>query len=209
MADQLGTLAGVRTRLRLLVADTGDDTFLTTLLESVSAFVQDRCHRRLIAETLTNVLVDTAAGSRIEVPRGVRSVSSLALATGDQPDDGSGTYTAVAAADILLRPGQLERRPGWPADTILLKGAAPRIVRSTLNGAKITMDVDFATVPLPIVAVVEEAVVVAYNASQGGTGEGIGEGNTQVPDWAEYFPDGSPQAATLQRYTIGSRIGIG
>lgn len=207
MADQLGTVSGVKTRAG--ITDATDDALLQILLESVSAFVQDRCRRRLLPETVTNVVIDVGPGSQISIPRGVRSVSSLALATSDQPDDGSGTYTAVAAADIMLRPSSLFRRPGWPADTILIRGSSPRIPRPALNGAKLTADVDFAATPLPIVAVVEEAVVVAYNAREGGTGEGVGAGNTQVPDWAEYFPDGSPQAATLQRYTVGSRVGIG
>ncbi len=207
MADQLGSLAGIKTRLS--VTDAADDALLTTLLESVSAFVQDRCHRRLLPDNATTYVVDVGAGSRIEVPRGVRVVTTLELANGDQPDTG-GTYaTTVAAADVLLRPSSLYRRLGWPPTSILIRGSAARISRATLNGARILGDFDFAAAPLPIVGVVEEAVGVAYNARQGGTGEGVGEGDTQVPDWSEYFPDGSPQAATLARYTVGARVGIG
>ena len=205
MADQLVTLAAAK--LRLVVTDATDDTLITDLIEQVSGFVQDRCRRRFLPDDAATYIVDTGPGSEIQVPRGVRTVTTLEVAQLDQPDTG-GSYTAVDAADVLLRPSPMFLRPGWPPDTILIRGAAARL-RAALNGAKITGNFDFAATPQAIEGVVMDAVVVAYNARQGGSSDGVGEGNVPLPVWAEYFTDESPQGRTLARYTAGTKVGIG
>ena len=204
MADQLGSLSNIKTRLT--ITDATDDALLGSLLDSVSAYVQDRCHRRLLPDNGATYIVDTGAGSAISVPRGIRTVTTLEVAATDQPDTG-GTYTAVVAADILLRPSSLFRRTGWPPDTILIRGAGARL-RQALNGARIVGDFDFATTPLPIANVVEDAVVVAFAARQGGASDAIGAERNAIPSWDDHFSEDSAQGRTLTRYTIGTKIGM-
>lgn len=205
MADQFTTTAKVKTRVG--ITDGTDDALISDFIDQVTSFIQDETGRRLIAETLTNIVVDTSAGSRIEVPRGVRACSSLAVASSDQPDDGSGTYTAVAPADILIRPGPLQRRPGWPADYILIRGSAPRL-SAAINGAKLTIDVDFLAVPPIIAAITLDAVVTAYNDRQAGASDVIGADGTSIIPWANYFGPGTPQRRTIDRYRLAARPGI-
>jgi hypothetical protein len=158
MADQLCTTAQVKTRLS--IADATDDALISELIDQASDLISDYTGRKLVAEPAVTYTVDTARGSRIDLPRGIRVVSALAVAGSDQPDTG-GTYTAVLAADILVRPSPVNRRPGWPGTYLLIKGAAPRLV-DALNGATVTGDWGFSPTPPAIVAVAIDTVIQAY-----------------------------------------------
>lgn len=203
MAD-LTTAARVKAQLK--ITDATDDAYLGTLITDLSDWVQEYTGRTLTAVAGQTYVVDTAAGSVIPFPRGVRAVTSLSIAATDQPDAG-GTYTAVAAADILLRPNSAYRKPGWPATEIWIRGAYGRLSQA-LNGASIVLDEGFAATPAAIMRVVDDAVAAAYQARGAGGSGVIGADGSPVPaDWSKYFGWGSPQRQTLLRYRAGMGIG--
>lgn len=206
MAD-LVTLAQVKIRCNVDATDVTDDTLLNELIHQVSEWIQEYTGRTLTPVNAATYVLDTSAGSVIDFPRGVRAVSALDVAASDQPDTG-GTYpTSIAAADILLRPSSAYRKPGWPATQILIRGSTGRLVQA-LNGARATLDEGFAATPQAIQGVALDAIANAYATRQGPTDQGIGEGDTPLFPWAQYFGRGSPQRAQLDRYRAGSAMGI-
>ena len=205
MADQLVTLAQIKTRIFPTgLVDATDDTLLGELNDQVTDFIQEFTGRHFIAEVAATYIVDTAAGSVIDVKRGIRTVTTLEVASSDQPDTG-GTYTAIAAADILLRPSPIDRRPGWPATRILIKGNVGRLA-TALNGARIVGDFGFASVPATVQAVALDAVATAYTARQAGDSDAIGAEASPLAVWARYFARGTVQRDTLERYRAGAGI---
>jgi hypothetical protein len=203
MADQLCTTAQVKSRLR--ITDAGDDALFSELIDQVSDWIQDKTKRRFVPENAATYVVDTIEGSAIEIRRGIRAVTTLSVALTDQPDAG-GTYTAVLAADILLRPVALDRRLGAPATWIYIAGSTPRL-RTVINGAKIVGDFGYAVTPPEIVSVAIDAVAVAYQARGKPASAVIGSDGRAIFPWATYFTSGSPQSNTLAR--VGGVQGVG
>lgn len=206
MADQLVTLAQVKARIFPTgLVDATDDVLLGELIDQASDYIQGLAGRRFIAENAATYVVDTSAGSVILVRRGIRAVTSLGIATSDQPETG-GSYTAVTLADVLLRPQALDRRPGWPATRILLKGSSYGRLRAALNGAQIVGDFGFAAVPPTVAAIALDAVATAYTARQAGDSDAIGADGSPVPLWARMFAEGTAQRDTLNRFRAGAGI---
>lgn len=205
MAD-LTTLTRVKAQLKIATADTTDDVYLGTLITDLSDWIQEYTGRTLTPVAGAAYVVDTAAGSVIPFPRGVRAVTSLQVASSDQPDTG-GTYSAVAAADILVRPSSAYRKPGWPGTEIWIRGQYARLAQ-VVNGASIVLDEGWAATPPEVQRVVDDAVAAAYQARKAGGSGVIGADGTPVPiGWSSWFGWGSPQRQTLLRYRGG--IGIG
>lgn len=197
MADQLCTLAAVKTRLR--IADVNDDVLLGSLIDDVSDWIQDATARKLVPQNAATFVVDTIAGSEIYVRRGIRTVTTLKIADTDQPETGGAWATTIPPSSIALRPGSLERAEGWPADTILILGSTPQL-RTGINRAQIVGDFGFAATPPAIVEVAINAVVAAYGTRGKPASAVIGVGDRVVFPWATFFTDGSPQAKTIARY---------
>lgn len=206
MADQVVTAAQVKARLE--VTDATDDTLIGELIDELTDWLQDVTHRKLVPEVAATYVVDTGPGSVIEVRRGIRTVTALGIATTDQPDAG-GVYTAVSLTDVLLRPSPIDRKPGWPATRILIRNPSIGRLAAALNGATITGDWGFATVPPVIQGVALDAIVTAYTSKRGGASDVIGGDGIQIYPWAKYFSKGSPQRATVDRYRAGGGMGIG
>lgn len=204
-AGDLVTLAQLKARLD--ISDVTDDVLLAELISDVSDWINDFVRPYYLApEPATTYLIDTVAGSVIDWPRGIRIVTSLAIATTDQPDDGSGTYTTVVAADIFLRPLPQDRQPGWPPTQIVLRGTGTGRLVSARNAAKLVGDGGFAAVPNRVQEIALDALTVAYT-TRGRAGAGvIGEDDTPVRPWSEYFAEGSPQRQTLRRIRGGRGI---
>lgn len=199
---QAATLADVKAQLKIDTLDTVDDVYLSDLLTDVTDWMEDRVRRYLCPRAGLTFNVDTAAGSVIDVRRyGVRTVGTLSVASSNQPDTG-GTYTAVAAADIVLRPPETQRAPGMPATQVAILGAYARLV-DAINGARFTAtDCGPAATPDRIARVALDAVVAAYQARRAGGSGVIGaEGGASV-DWSKYFSAGSPQLLTLDRLAL-------
>src|SRR5262245_19907386 len=111
MADQLCTTTKVKTRR--WITDATDDTLISELIDQVSAWIQGYTGRKLVPEAAATYVFDTHAGYVLRIPRGIRTITSMGVASGHQPDSG-GTYTTVTAADRLLRPKAEAAPEGWP-----------------------------------------------------------------------------------------------
>lgn len=196
MAD-LTTLATVKARLA--ISDGGDDALLAELISEASDWIQLYTGRQF-TPTSTTYVVDTSAGPRIQVRRGIRAVTALSIASTDQPDTG-GTYSAIAASLIALRPSPLQRRDGWPATSILLLGATGPL-STAVNGASITGDFGWAAIPPAIAAVAIQMVLIGYQVRKRGTAGAIGAESAEVETlpWREMLGSRSPAMRTLGLY---------
>lgn len=208
MADQLCTTAQVKVRIFPAgVTDAVDDTLISELIDEVSAFIQNYTGRKFVAEAAATYTFDTMVGYVLRVPRGIRSITTMGVASTSQPDAG-GTYTTVAAADRLLRPLAVDLPEGWPATEVrisrgTLAGTIARFSRAD-NGCTITGNFGFATTPVDIQAVAIDAVVAAYASRANGASGVIGADGLPIPPWAGYFGKSSPQRSTLERYRYQS-----
>jgi len=180
----LCTIAQVKARLFPAgVADTTDDTLLTELVGEVGAWIAHSTDRAFEPVASADYYFDTTAGYVLRVPMGVRAVTFLGVATSHQPDTG-GTYTTIAAANILLRPSVADLPAGWPATEIRLSRAQNVTFGNIENGAKVTMTTGFAAVPPDIEAVAIDGVVSAYQMRKNGTSGVFGaDDSTGVPWW--------------------------
>ncbi|HKV68918.1 MAG TPA: hypothetical protein VJN72_12585 [Gaiellales bacterium] len=206
MADQLATTAQVKARLQSsaggVTFTAADDTLISELNDQVSDYIQHYTGRRLVAVGSATYILDTTAGYVLRFPLGVRAVSALAInTTAHQPDTG-GTYTAVTASNILLRPSPADLPVGWPATEIrLLRGNTQNLIFGTIeNGASLTCTAGFATTPPDIAGVAIDAIVAAFQNRKAGASGVIGADGSPVIPWANFFMKGSPQRATLDRY---------
>lgn len=197
MADQLCTTAQVKTRLR--ITDAADDALISELIDGVSDWIEDATHRKLVPDAGATYVVDTTYGNLVYIRRGIRAITSFGYATSDQPDSG-GTYTAITpATGLTIRPAPIDRRVGWPGDTIVLFGSTP-VLRTVRNGARIVGDFGFAATPPAIVEVAIDAVVAAYATRGKPSSTAIGADDRAVYPWATFFSAGSPQRATVMRF---------
>jgi hypothetical protein len=207
LADQLCTVAQVKARLFPAgPVDATDDVLIGELVDQVSDWVQHYTGRKLVPEVAQTYVFDTAAGYVLRIPRGVRTVTSMGVATLTHQPDSGGTYTTIPAGDILLRPKAADLPIGWPSTEV-------RISRGTLagtvsafatveNGATITGDFGFAATPPDIQAVAIDAVVAAYQARKNGASGVIGADDQAIVPWSRFFSRGSPQRGTLDRYAV-------
>jgi hypothetical protein len=204
MADQLVTTAQVKARLQSsaggVTFTAADDTLIGELIDQVTDWVQHYTGRKFIAVNSATYIMDTQAGYVLRFPMGIRTLSALAVnTTAHQPDTG-GTYTAVTAANILLRPSAADLPVGWPATEIRLSRAGTVVFGNIENGASVTCTAGFATVPPDIQAVALDAVVAAFQNRKSGASGVIGAEGYAVFPWSQYFSKGSPQRMTVERY---------
>ena len=118
-------LDDLRVQLGFKDGDNGDDLWLVGAVESVaeaieSPLVAGRWFRTRGAVTL---LFDAESVSRhgryIDLSMGLQALTYLGVAWGDQPDDGTGTYTEIVSG-VYLDPPAHARQPGEPASRISL-----------------------------------------------------------------------------------------
>lgn len=204
MADQLVTIAQVKSRLFPAgTADASDDALLTELVEQLSDWIEDYTHRKFVAVTSTTYTFDTARGTVLRIPIGVRAITLLEVNNQAHQPDSGGAYTTVPAADYLLRPKAQDAGIGWPFTEVRIARAATGSIRhfgTVENGARVTGTFGFATVPPAIQAVAIDAVVAAYNTRKGGASGVMGADDTTISPWNTFFTKGSPQRATLDRF---------
>jgi hypothetical protein len=213
LADQLCTPAQVKNRLQNAQAgvtfSATDTTTITELIEQVSDWVQHFTGRKFVPITSTTYIVDTQAGYVLRFPIGVRTVSALGVNNSAHQPDTGGSYTAISAANILLRPTASELPVGWPATEIRISRAAttgPLRFANIENGASVTGTFGFAATPPDIQAVTIDATVAAFQSRKNGASGVIGADGDAIIPWVSFFSKGSPQRATLERYRY---IGMG
>lgn len=105
-------------RLACGIADTADDLWLGGVIAAVSEAIEAVTGRWFAPRSATYYFDATGDPYTLEVPQGVVSLSYLGYATSDQPDGGTGTYTAITA--YYLDPPAQDRRAGAPATRITL-----------------------------------------------------------------------------------------
>ena len=200
MADALCTIAQVKARLFPAgPADTADDAMLTELVEEVSDYIQHYTGRKFVPVASADYYFDTTAGYVLRIPMGIRAVTFLGIANlAHQPDTG-GTYTTIAAANILLRPSPADLPVGWPATEIRLSRAQTLTFGTIENGAKVTMTAGFAATPPDVAAVAIDGTVSAYQMRKNGASGVFGaDSDTGVPWWQ--FTAASMRTLKMYRY---------
>lgn len=173
----LCTLANVKVALFPTgYTDVTDDALLTLYISAVTGEVAEYTGRQFETDAApTAYYFDIAYRSRsLYVPAGVQSVTSLEVATTSQPASG-GTYTTVTAAHVLLRPLAMERRAGFPADTIVISDLNTASWFSPgYNTVRATMTCGFAAVPAEIERLAVALVIRRFQARKGGQADTIG-----------------------------------
>lgn len=202
-SPQLCSVGQVKARLNPsgAVSDTLDDALIAELIEEVSNWIEDYTGRRFTPETAVTYTFDASAGRVLRVPRGIRSITSIGVASSSQPGTG-GTYTTGTLADYLLRPLAVDLPSGWPATEVHLSPLAGTVrwFVEGYNTVTITGNFGFAAVPRSIEAVAIDATVAAYQSRKNGASSVMGADDMAMPPWSKFFGRGSPQRGTLDRY---------
>lgn len=162
----LTTLALVK--LQSSIPDTADDAWLSSAITAVSGAMETAVKRWLaprgtVTRYLDGALVSDDAAS-VYIRDGFAALTYLGYASTDQPDDGSGTYTAIPTYYLRGRLGE-----GWPATRIEV-GSGYSLPTSGHNVVKVTGSGG----PVAIYPRVQElatiAVVRAFRARSDGSG---------------------------------------
>lgn len=201
MADQLCTATDVKTQAK--INDALDDAFISSLIDRCSAFIEGYTLRKFVPDDAATYVFDTEYGTTLFIPRGIRVITSMGVATTHQPDSG-GTYTTVPAADRLLRPKPVDLPLGWPPTEVRISRAALTVplFASVENGCTITGNFGFAATPDDIKQVTIDAVIAAWSHRRDGASSVIGADAAAAVPWSQYFGPDSPQRATLDRYAF-------
>lgn len=165
------------------VTDTADDTLMGTLCDEVNAFIEGPwgCRRIVAPISSATYLLDGNGLSYLYFAKGIRAVSALTI--GDSTGD---TLDTVTAADILLRPLDHERIPGWPAFYLYLSDVpVSTITRRKFPSARanvsLTCTAGWAAIPDDLTMVAEVTAVRAWRARQTGQADIVGNDETGAP----------------------------
>lgn len=207
MAD-LVTLANVKLAIfPTSYTDTTDDTTIQAYITRVNAEIQEYTQRQFIGDSAAaDYYFDVSRqGKSLYISQGIQDTPTptVSYATKSQPASG-GTYTAVTAANVLLRPLAAERRAGFPADTVVISDLDTTAwFYPGYNTVKVNAKLGFAAVPADIEGVALAIVVRRWQARKGGQTDSIG-----APDYGgTLLRFTSPEErAVLDRYadvTVG------
>lgn len=181
--------------------DTTDDATLQLYIDAVTGEVAEYTGRQFVTDaSATDYYFDIGRPSKsLYVASGVQSVTALSFATTSQPASG-GTYTAITAAHVLLRPLLADRRAGFPADTIVVSDLNTQVSAGFYvgyNTVKATMTCGFAAVPAEIERMALACVVRRWQARKGGQLDSIGASDFGGPALRFMAPE---EKALLDRY---------
>lgn len=157
--------------------DTTEDEAILGYIAQVSRFIENRTGRRFTpdpASGTTTYRFHTRDTSRcpycgnptLYIERGIRSVTTLGIATDDQPSSG-GTYTSATSTAYYIDPPEADRPPGWPGTWLCFRSnatGAETAYYTASYGAEITGGFGFAAVPGDIEQVALNLVVAAHTA---------------------------------------------
>ncbi len=116
--------------------------------------------------------VGSSYGGRLRIPKGIRSVTSLGIASSNQAATG-GTYTVATSTGYSIGPSEMERDAGWPGTYIdFVTGLG---FYGAAYGVEITGAFGWASVPYDIQGVAIRAVIRRYiGKSAGGATVAVG-----------------------------------
>lgn len=193
------SLYDVKQQLGIPDATTTSDEELTEFIRAVTDDFEFLTGRDFTgAQGDVTFRVHTRSGRVLWIPRGIQSVTTLGIATDDQPSSG-GTYATATATDYFLDPPEYERGPYWPATRIVFRSQAGTRFYDAAYGAEITGRPGWAQVP-PNIARIGASAVCARFLTKGREGPRAVIG----PDGrATILRDVSPaDFATLMRYAV-------
>jgi hypothetical protein len=199
-AGQLCSLYDVQQRLGF--TDASQDENIIEFIRQVSSWLNFYTGRTLAPDPFSGTKVyrvHTRAGRTLWLPKGIRSVTTLGIATDDQPATG-GTYTTATASDYYIDPPEFERDPGWPGNRIVLRSNGSSIFYNASYGAEITGSFGFPAVTPEIQALAARLVVAEHQrkGSAGGEQVTIGIGGQRTFEYALSRNDWM----TLQSYRV-------
>jgi hypothetical protein len=199
----LASLYDLKQRLEIPYTDTAQDENLLEWLRQATSFIHTFTGRVFTPDGTTTYRVHTTSGYRLYLPRGIVSVTTLGVATTNQPASG-GTYTTATAADYYLDPPAFNRSPGWPANAIcfLPSGASGSVVKfyTATFGAEITGTFGFPSIPSDISGIA--LTLAVSSARERGAGGGdtvtVGIGGERTFERALSYKD----RLTLEKYRM-------
>lgn len=164
------SLADARQRIGLLSpTDHSQDENLLQWITQAGDWLAHRTGRCFTPDPATGTktyLFDGDGSRDLFVPRGVRSITTLELASAT-----GGAY--VASTDFFLRPGDAVRSPGWPYTRIALSDMAGTYFWPGYDTVKITGTFGFAAVPPAIEQLALTLVVAAMRETSSSGGETV------------------------------------
>lgn len=177
-AGLICALADAKQRLGIPYTDTSEDENLIGFIRQVGDYIEGPATGRwFIPRPLsgtTTYRVHTDVGRVLWLPKGVRSIATLAVADEDQPDSG-GTYTTATAADYFIDPPEMERPQGWPGTRVVFRRNPSGPVSGFSDaafGAEITGAFGWSAVP-PAISRIALNMVVAAHQGRGTSGGAV------------------------------------
>lgn len=164
--EQAGLLCSVYdVRQRLGIDGTTEDENIIEGIRAVSRLIEHYCQRWLSPRPLngtTTYRFHTEAGYSLHIPRGIRSITSLGIATEDQPDSG-GTYAVATSTDYYIDPPVSERTDTIdPGFHVRLRWNGAAYFADATFGAEITGAFGFASVPYDVQSIAIGATVRGF-----------------------------------------------
>lgn len=156
------------------------------VIRQLTVAIEGYCDRWFVPRPLsgtTTYRIHTSYGRTLRLPKGIRSITTLAVATTDQPESG-GTYTALSTGTYYLDPPEMERSAGWPATRICLVSTSTPFYAASY-GVEITGAFGWAAVPYDVQGVAQRATIRRYlGKGGGGAAVAIGPSGTEflLPD---------------------------
>lgn len=177
-----------------------DDELILEVIKQVSRGIENYCGRWFAPRPLsgtTTLRFHTDYGFTLHIPRGIRSITTLNIATEDQPATG-GTYTAATSTDYYIDPPASERTDpvNDPGLWVRLRWNGSSTFYDAAHGAEIVGAFGYAVVPADIQGVATRAVVRRVIGKAGGPAIAVGPNGTDF-----FLPDMSgADKATLDWY---------
>lgn len=210
-AFQVGSAAGIvgladiRARLEIDETDHDDDGLLLDLIGETTDDIQDYCNRWFVPHplvgTATYLFSPKHEGLTLDLPRGIRSLSALGIATIDQPDSG-GVFSAVDLTQVSLQPSEMKRDAGWPATEVTLLETYGIPFYPGVNRVQLTGAFGFAAPPPAIVRIAKDVIIRRFVGKRSGVAQVVGAsamGGGAILRWV------SPEDhETLYRYRAGN-----
>jgi hypothetical protein len=202
LAGYLCSLPDAKQRLGISYADTSEDENVLEYIRQVSSFIEHYVGRKLSPDPASGTRtyrLHTRAGYSLWIPKGIRSITTLGIATEDQPESG-GTYTFPSATTYYIDPPEYERDAGWPGTRICFRSTSGQQFYTASFGAEVTGAFGFAATP-PDVQGVALRLVVREHAGRGSPGGEVATINIDGSRSFEYALS-LRDRATLDHYRV-------
>ena len=180
MASATGTYTTrARVKSRLSISTTDWDSQIDVVVDAMNQYVESPqgCGRVIAPISSATYVLDGQGLSFLYFPKGIRAVTVLTI--GDYSGDSVDTVTA---ADILLRPLDHERSPGWPAMYLYLSDhPASTVTRSVFpegrSNVNLTCTAGWAAIPDDLAEMADTVAAVAFH--------NLEQGNQPIPNTDE------------------------